>query len=300
MYAINKMDINKTRSITSFISSKNRQLQENTYQFTIDYPDGILTCRPNEYMELNVLSFDMANTMYNINETNNQFEIITNSISETKTIPPGNYSIKTFMNQMKSLININFIVITYNEAQNTYTFTTLMTTSNIYKLKPITIGNLIGIIDNIEYEIGTLGYTTGLVNLINYNKVIVRTENISYYYSNVENIRTNTNNSVISSDIIFWKSKADIEPYKILKYNNEDGGNSFVYKIEDKQINSIVFLLRNERNEVIYDAPDYMIVIQYNFYEKQDIKKILNSIDNTMKELYNTILFSISRLKLLL
>jgi len=63
---------------------------------------------------------------------------------------------------------------------------------------------LIGITDNIEYEIGTLGYTTGLVNLINYNKVIVRTENISYYYSNVENIRTNTNNSVISSDIIFW------------------------------------------------------------------------------------------------
>jgi len=300
MYAISKMDINKTRSITSFISSKNRQLQENTYQFTIDYPDGILTCRPNEYMELNVLSFDMANTMYNINETNNQFEIITNSISATKTIPPGNYSVKTFMNQLKSLININFIVITYNEAQNTYTFTTLMTTNNIYKLKPITIGKLIGIIDNIEYEIGTLGYTTGLVNLINYNKVIVRTENISYYYSNVENIRTNTNNSVISSDIIFWKSKADIEPYKILKYNNEDGGNSFVYKIEDKQINSIVFLLRNERNEVIYDAPDYMIVIQYNFYEKQDIKKILNSIDNTMKELYNTILFSISRLKLLL
>jgi hypothetical protein len=300
MYAINKMNINKTRSITSFISSKNRQSQENTYDFTIDYPDGILTCRPNEYMELNVLSFDMANTMYNINETNNQFEIITNSISETKTIPHGNYSIKTFMNQMKSLININFIVITYNEAQNTYTFTTLMTTSNIYKLKPITIGILIGIIDNIEYEIGTLGYTTGLVNLINYNKVIVRTENISYYYSNVENIRTNTNNSVISSDIIFWKSKADIEPYKILKYNNEDGGNSFVYKIENRQINSIVFLLRNERNEIIYDAPDYMIVIQYNFYEKQDIKKILNSIDNTMKELYNTILFSISRLKLLL
>jgi hypothetical protein len=300
MYAINKMNINKTRSITSFISSKNRQSQENTYDFTIDYPDGILTCRPNEYMELNVLSFDMANTMYNINETNNQFEIITNSISETKTIPHGNYSIKTFMNQMKSLININFIVITYNEAQNTYTFTTLMTTSNIYKLKPITIGILIGIIDNIEYEIGTLGYTTGLVNLINYNKVIVRTENISYYYSNVENIRTNTNNSVISSDIIFWKSKADIEPYKILKYNNEDGGNSFVYKIENRQINSIVFLLRNERNEIIYDAPDYMIVIQYNFYEKQDIKKILNSIDNTMKELYNTILFSINRLKLLL
>jgi len=59
-------------------------------------------------MELNVLSFDMANTMYNINESNNQFEIITNSIPDTKTIPPGNYSVKAFMNQFKRLININF------------------------------------------------------------------------------------------------------------------------------------------------------------------------------------------------
>ena len=300
MYAINKMNINKTRSITSFISSKNRQSQENTYDFTIDYPDGILTCRPNEYMELNVLSFDMPNTMYNINKKNNEFDIITPTETIRKTIPEGNYSIKTFMTQLNNLIGNEFITITYNEAQNTYTFFKSYELIDIYKIKSISIGQLIGVMDNVEYEIKISGFTTGLINLINYNKVIVRTENISYYYSNVENIRTNTNNSVISSDIIFWKSKADIEPYKILKYNNEDGGNSFVYKIENRQINSIVFLLRNERNEIIYDAPDYMIVIQYNFYEKQDIKKILNSIDNTMKELYNTILFSINRLKLLL
>jgi len=63
-YCISKMDINKTRSITSFISSKNRQLQENTYDFTIDYPDSILTCRPTEYMELNVLSFEYGK--YNV------------------------------------------------------------------------------------------------------------------------------------------------------------------------------------------------------------------------------------------
>jgi len=73
-----------------------------------------------------------------------------------------------------------------------------------------------------------------------------------------------------------------------------------VYKIENRQINSIIFQLRNERNEILYDAPEYMMVIQYNFYEKHEIKKSLISIDNTMKEMYNTILFSINRLKLLL
>jgi len=293
------MDINKTRTITSFILSANRQTQEQSYNFTIDYPDGILSCSPNEYMEINVLSFDMPNTMYNINSKNNEFEIITANETIRKTIPEGNYSIKTFMAQLENLIGNDFITITYNEAQNTYTFTKSYELTDIYKIKPISIGQLIGVFDNQEYEIGTSGYTTGLINLINYNKVMVRTENVACYYSNVENIRTN-NNSVFNSNIIFWKSKADTEPFKILKYNNEDGGNSFVYKVENTQINSIIFQFRNERNEIITDAPDYMMVIQYNFYETKDIINILMSIDNIIKEMYNTIFITINRLRLLL
>ena len=293
------MEINKTRTITSFISSANRQQEEQSFNFTIDYPDGILSCRPNEYMEINVLSFDMPNTMYNINSKNNEFDIITPNETVRKTIPEGNYSIKTFMAQLNNLIGNDLISITYNEAQNTYTFAKSVELIDTYKIKPISIGQLIGVLDNQEYEIGTSGYTTGLINLINYNKIMVRTENVAYYYSNVENIRNN-NNSVFNSNIIFWKSKADTEPFKILKYNNEDGGNSFVYKVENTQINSIIFQLRNERNEIITDAPDYMMVIQYNFYEKKDIINILISIDNIMKEMYNTILFAINRLKLLL
>jgi hypothetical protein len=293
------MEINKTRTITSFISSANRQQEEQSYNFTIDYPDGILSCRPNEYLEINVLSFDMPNTMYNINKKNNMFDIITPTETIRKTIPEGNYSIKTFMAQLNNLIGNEFITIIYNEAQNTYTFFKSYELTDIYKIKSISIGQLIGVMDNVEYEIKISGFTTGLINLINYNKVMVRTENIAYYYSNVENIRTN-NNSVFNSNIIFWKSKADTEPFKILKYNNEDGGNSFVYKVENTQINSIIFQLRNERNEIITDAPDYMMVIQYNFYEKKDIINILISIDNIIKEMYNTILFAINRLKLLL
>ncbi len=43
-----------TRKITSFISSENRQPNEAIYNFSVDYPDGILTCKDNETMELNV------------------------------------------------------------------------------------------------------------------------------------------------------------------------------------------------------------------------------------------------------
>ena len=99
------MDIKKTRSITSFISSANRQANEYAYNFSIDYPDDVLLCRNNEYMEMNILSFDMPNTMYNINETNNVFEITTDGTGVTKVIPAGNYTVKTFMKQLATLIN---------------------------------------------------------------------------------------------------------------------------------------------------------------------------------------------------
>ena len=290
----------KIKSITSFISSANRQGQETVYDFTIDYPDGILSCNANEFMELNVLSFDMPNNMYNINTNNNAFEIEIDDVATSKTIPVGNYSVKTFMTQLNALINNVSVSITYNEAQNTYTFTKNTDETSQIKLRPITIGKLLGISDGIEYEITSEGFTSGLVNLINYNKVIVSTENISYYYSNIENLGSASNQQIFSN-IIFWKSKADIEPFQILRYNNEDGGNSFVYKMENRQVNSINFKLKNERGEILADAPDYLMVIQFNFYERKtrDLHNILTSIENYMKEIYNTILFALNRMRLL-
>ena len=122
-------------------------------------------------MEINVLSFDMPNTMYNIDSKNNEFDIITPTQIVRKSIPEGNYSMRTFMTQVKTLIGTTLINIVYNEVQNTFAKSPLLT--GVYKIKHISIGQLIGALNNTEYEIGTSGYTTGLINLINYNKVMV-------------------------------------------------------------------------------------------------------------------------------
>ena len=247
-------------------------------------------------MELNILRFDMANTMYNINGNNNSFEFITNGTAVSLNIPAGNYNIKSFGNKIQSLINNANITIVYNEPQNTYTFTKLSTDTNVYKTKPITIGKLIGLNNNQEY---TLNFDTGLVDLIDYNKVVIHTNDLSFYYSTVANKQ---NNQSIFNNVIFnnVKSKADIEPYALMRYNNEDGGNSFVYRIQDKQIPSINLQLKNERDEFITDAPDYLMVVQYNFYEIKDTTTSLISIDKQMNQIYTLLIFALQRLKLLL
>ena len=67
---INALYKMKRRTITSFISSKYRGTTDKTYDLTVDYPDEGISCKDNEYIELNVVSFDMPNNMYNINSLN--------------------------------------------------------------------------------------------------------------------------------------------------------------------------------------------------------------------------------------
>jgi hypothetical protein len=290
--------MSKYKTITSFIKSSNRATGENTYNFSIDFTDGVLTCDNNEYIEINVLSFDMINSMYNINSNNNQFIIRRGTTDTTYTIPVGNYSVKTFLTQLQGLINDPHITIEYNTAQNTYTLHK-NGTSQLHYLIPSKISGLINLLPTTIYEITTTGFNTGFINLVNYSKIILRTEGINYYYSNIENY--GLRNTATLSNIIFWKTKSDVEPFSLLKYNNEDGGNSFSYKIENKEINNISFLLKNENNEFITDAPDYMVALQFNFYRVEDDIMKLNiiSINKIINEIYNILIFALNKLNLI-
>jgi len=292
----------KIKTITSFIKSSNRASNETPYNFSIDYADGVLTCNSDEYMEINVISFDMINTMYNIYSDNNQF-IIRYSIGDiTYTIPIGNYSVKTFMAMILELIKDdteNNITIRYNTAQNTYTFIKKAGITATYNLLPNKIWTIINLKPATFYEITTTGLNTGYINLVNYSKIILRTEGINYYYSNIENY--GKPNSSTLSNIIFWACKSDIEPFKVIKYNNEDAGRSFSYKIENKEINNLTLQLKNENNEFITDCPDYLLALQFNFYKVDDniIKATMISINKLLNEIYTTLIFAMKRLNLL-
>ena len=289
----------KRRTITSFISSKYRGTSDKTYDLTVDYPDEGISCKDNEYIELNVVSFDMPNNMYNINNTNNKFIITRGTTNTTYTIPEGNYSVKTFLAILQTLINDPHITITYNTAQNTYTLTK-NGTSQLHYLIPDKIWGLINMIPTVSYEITSLGLTTGLVNLSAYSKVILRTQGITYYQSNLENL-TNTSALQLYSDVIFWKTKTDIEPFKMISYNNEDAGNNFSLQLQDKMIFRLQLQLKNEKNEFITDAPDYTAVIQYNIYEKQDdvVKITIVSILKLLNDFYISFLTLAQGMRLL-
>ena len=165
-----------TRKITSFISSSNRQPNESVYSFSVDYPDGVLSCKENEHIELNVLSFDMPNNMYNINSTNDHFQITLDNANITDIhLKHGNYTIKTLLKEFQDIFSQNVIPETsilhtffgtyadaltiecvYNDTTNTYTFKKVIDLPfgislpigfSLY-FKPINCGSLLGMVNN--------------------------------------------------------------------------------------------------------------------------------------------------------
>jgi hypothetical protein len=160
------------------------------------------------------------------------------------------------------------------------------------------MGDLVGLTNNLQVSINNL--TTGLINLSAYSKVILQTQGITYYQSNLENL-TNTSVLQLYSDVIFWKTKTDIEPFKMISYNNEDAGNNFSLQLQDKMIFRLQLQLKNEKNEFITDAPDYTVVIQYNIYEKQDdvIKITIVSLLKLLNDFYISFLTLAQNMRLL-
>ncbi len=75
----------------------------------------------------------------------------------------------------------------------------------------------------------------------------------------------------------------------------------FVWKFKTKLIFRLQFQLKNERNEFIEDAAEWMAVIQYNIYERHDdvIKNTIVSLYKLLNDFYISFLTLAQKMKLL-
>ncbi len=273
------------KTINAFISSTNRNSSEEVYDFTVKFVDYAISCTEDQYIKINVISFDMLNTMYNVSSKNNSF-YLERPEKITYTIPDGNYTVHTLKAVLNDLLS-GCITVSYNVAQNTYNFKNIWNSDIM--LYGDTASSLLGITDKLVPLSNSVNGT--YVNMVNYNKVILRATNINYDVACIENISSSTS-KLTFGDILFWKSKQDVEPFRNICYTNEDSGNSFNVLIHDKTISNIRLKLMNEYGQLITDAPDYLLVLQFVIYNKDNwIKENILDITQSLKQIWVSILW---------
>ena len=91
----------------------------------------------------------------------------------------------------------------------------------------------------------------------------------------------------VPSDIIFCQA-IDVPPYSLLQYNNEDGGDSFQYKLKQmREIRNFNLIVKNQDNEIIPKMTDYILTLQFVKHKSIDkTTSLLEKILDYLKQIF--------------
>ena len=251
-----------SKSYYIYINSKNRNNNEEIYDFNV-YLNNPISCNRNQAINVNVIGFSMLNTDYNckglyfkinVYERESPFDFIE---TINFNIPDGNYSYLSLMELLNSLL-VGKIRVEYIKHKNTYKFINI-TTDKTINIQPFNANNILGIQTNL-LTIETTGSYGTYINLSNYSHIIIKSNNLDFQDSVQDNI---TYNSLGISTILFMIDKQDIQPFQLISYKNYDNGNNYTYNITNKMINIIDLQLYNERNELLTNTSDYLLILKF-------------------------------------
>ena len=249
-----------------YINSANRSSNETPYDFKIFFDNDEIIVNPNEGVNVNVVSFSLLNSMYNVNQysANNIFQLQQDTTITTLTIPYGNYNVSTLMTQLNLLLT-GKITVSYNIATNTYTYTNI--TALPYSIIPLNCSKLLGLLTTTP--ILTTGTLSSYVNMVNYQQVILKCPTFVFQNCSMDNIQ-DKDNYIAVSDILYWINKQDVEPFKMINYKNEDCSTVYSYNVLNTSFSYMNFKLVNEFNQPIFDAPDYLLQLQISIFDKDN------------------------------
>lgn len=253
-----------------YISSKNRNSNENIYDFNVILNNPIIVNR-NQGINISVVSFSMLNTDYNLRNVSIKIqEIHYTPINYSQlhiiNIPDGNYNYQTLINILNNNISTkNIISFEYIKERNSIKFINKLIEGDI-RLYTDNYSKIIGITSNILFS---TTYEGSYINLTNYSHIIIKSNNIIFE----ENTQDNINNIEMgNSSILFMIDKQDIPPFQLISYRNHDKGDNYSYNISNRQISSIDLHLYNERGEILKTTDDYFITLKIVIFNKEEVQ----------------------------
>lgn len=283
-----------------FINSKNRASNEAVSNFNVAIPDALLRLyNKNEYWTLNVNYFSCFNSWYNCQTNfNDQFQLIyydnEDNINETINLRltegnPDVYDIKNQLNKiLKTHVNVN-----YDKPKNIYIFKrTSIITNEKHKLylNIINAEDFLGFSKNkrntlIELPLLTDVYSDQPINVIGDEAITISVNgDASLETSTIDNF---SNKEYVPSDIIFCQP-IDVPPYSLLQYANEDGGDSFQYRLKPiKDIKYFNLKIKNQDNEIIPTMTDYILTLQFVKHKTHNkTETLLESILDYLRQMF--------------
>ena len=287
-----------TDKINLYINSSYRKKDETTSYLKCIVPSGLIKSYGKDYLTLSVTSFYCFNTLYQMDETNNEFSLVIRDISNNLTQLlffsldncVGNPNVYDIRNELNELLNGN-ISITYDKIKNLFLFTRTKaqsTTNHKLYLKIKTCGTFLGFskdYNNKEIEITTDGiYSYQPINVMYHQQLLINIDgDIQLPINNLDN----KSSDVLEPSSVLFTKPIDIQKNELIMYDNGDGNASFQYKISQKDtINQINIRITNQDNEDISTLGDWNLTLQFERHDEDMTESILNQIKEYIKYIF--------------
>lgn len=226
-----------------------------------------------ETFYFNVIQFNAFNNFYQvIKGYNTDFEILIYNRDDElhdKIIgqfPEGNPTIYDIVSYLSILLS-GIIEVTYDKVKNKIIFKTISSNTNHSKiyLNIINCNKILGFSREqrnkpILLEHNIKKYSDFPCNIISITNIFLHC--YGDFNFNDYNFSNHDSNEMKSNNIMF--SIPINCPYNhVISYNNEDGGNSFYFRVDKKSsINNIRLVIKDQYNEIIPLFNDYNIILQ--------------------------------------
>lgn len=228
-------------------------------------------------MTCSVLSFTCANSIYNINETNNKLNILIGSTNYNINIPFGNYDAYTIVTTLSTYLPATFL-INLNSINNIFTFTYSVSSFSI--LSSSTCGDILGFVNGTRYNSIAnnivLPYTCNFNGLQNINVVIenINTRNFDSYTKSNSSIIQPIPISFNTSQILYQKS------------------NDYAFSISQDSLDSLHIKLQDDlQNLINLNNQHFNLTLCFSVYQDIDRFRHDNSFTNIIKYGKNPIIY---------
>ena len=287
-----------TDKINLYINSAYRKADETTSKLKIIVPSGLIKSYGKDFLTLSITSFYCYNTLYQMDETNNEFAIIfrNNAGSIYQTLyygfveSIGNPSVIDIKNELNTLLK-GYCSVTYDKIKNLFLFTRTKAEDTNFKkmyLKIYTCSNFLGFSKkdiNKEIEIKTTGlYSYYPINVIYHQQLLFNIDgDIQMSINNLDN----KNSDILEPSSVLFMKPIDINRNQLIMYDNIDGNASFQYKISQKDtINQINLYITNQDNEEISTLGDWQLTLQLERHDEDMTESLLTKISEYLKYLF--------------
>lgn len=246
------------------------------YDYKLYFTNYNISINHDEECYIYLKSFQTLNTFYNINDSSKSITVVReNNFTQQANfyeyiLPTGNYNCYEFAEVVNSLCSDHF-TMSYNNKKNCYTFiqNPLLTNSTValelnknhakyFGLSPDTRSYINGTEANPIYGM--------IINLNYFSLIVIK---IIGLITNNKTIDNFTSNEVQASDIFGLVNRQDAAINSLIYFT--DINNSFMYKIQNNDLNYLNFVFTNEFNELLTDIQDWLMVLQIVIKQKNKL-----------------------------